>query len=87
MPKIDKPKKLISEEFLEVKFNGLENKIDEKLTKFKDTILTAIDPLLAELEQRREDREISSHQTEQIRDQLEDHEGRIKTLEQTAQPA
>jgi len=34
----------------DAKLERLENKIDAKLTKFRDTILTAIDPLLAELE-------------------------------------
>jgi len=65
----------------DAKLERLENKIDAKLTKFRDTILTAIDPLLAELEHRRQDRELASHQTEEIRSQLGSHEKRIKKLE------
>ncbi len=81
MPKISNSQNLVTKNFLEEKLDRLENKINDKLTKFKDTILTAIDPLLQELEQRREDREIATYQTEQIRDQLSNHEKRIKKIE------
>ena len=81
MPKASNNHNLVTKDFLEEKLDGLENKIDDKLTKFKDTILTAIDPLLQELEQRREDREIATYQTEQMRSQFNNHEKRIKKLE------
>ena len=60
----------------------LELKMEQKLTKFRDSIITAIDPLLAELDERRRDREIATSQTSELRSQVSDHEGRIKTLEQ-----
>lgn len=61
----------------------MELKIEQKLTKFRDSIITAIDPLLAEVEQRQQDRELASDQTARLRSQLENHEGRIQILEQT----
>ena len=83
MPKIKTSSELVTKSFLRSEFDYFENKIEEKLVKFRDTILTAIDPLLKELEQRREDRELASDQTEKIRRQLGNHEKRIKSLEQT----
>lgn len=81
MPKISNGHNLVTKDFLEEKLSGLDNKIDDKLTKFKDTIITAIDPLLQELEQRQEDREMATYQTEQMRSQFNNHDERIKKLE------
>ena len=61
----------------------MELKIEQKLTKFRDSIITAIDPLLAELEQRKQDREIAADQTSGLHVRVDDHEKRIQTLEQT----
>ncbi len=60
----------------------MELKIEQKLTKFRDSIITAIDPLLAELEQRKQDRELASDQTSELYVRVDDHEKRIKVLEQ-----
>ena len=64
----------------------VEQRMEQKLTKFSDSIITTIDPLLAELEQRKQDRELASDQTSELRSQIDDHEKRIQTLEQI-QPA
>ena len=60
----------------------MELKMEQKLTKFRDSIITAIDPLLSELEERKRDREIAADQTSELKSQVEDPEGRIQTLEQ-----
>ena len=68
---------------MEVQFMGqtiMEN-LDERLKKFTNRILTAIDPLLQELETRREEREITSDQSIKTTDQLKNHEKRITKLE------
>ena len=60
---------------------NLERRLEQRITQTRDILLTTFDPLLKELEQRREDREIATYQTEQIRNQLNNHEQRIKKLE------
>lgn len=67
----------------EITFN-VENaveRIETKITKFKDEILTTVDPLLQELETRSQEREIGAHQISEIRKQADDHEKRIILLE------
>lgn len=59
----------------------VEEKFDRKLTKHTNLILTTVDPLLKELETRREDREIASSQSAKIKDKVDNHEERIKILE------
>ncbi|KKQ28348.1 MAG: hypothetical protein US48_C0012G0001 [Candidatus Levybacteria bacterium GW2011_GWA2_37_36] len=56
-------------------------KFDRKLTKRTNLILTTVDPLLKELETRREDREIVPSQSAEIKDKIDNHEERIKILE------
>ena len=75
----------ITEKSLRIDFKlallNLERRIEQNITQTRDVLLTTFDPLLKELEQRREDREIATYQTEQIRNQLNNHEQRIKKLE------
>jgi hypothetical protein len=59
----------------------VEEKFDRKLTENTSLILTTVDPLLKELEIRREDREIASNQSAGIKDRIDNHEKRIKILE------
>lgn len=59
----------------------VEEKFEQKLTKHTSLILTTVDPLLKELETRREDREIASSQSARIKDKIDDYEERIKILE------
>ncbi len=51
------------------------------MSKFTDLILTAIDPLLKELETRREDRELGTAQMEEVKTRVNNHEKRITKLE------
>ncbi len=63
---------------------SLERRLEGKISQTRDILLTTFDPLLKELEQRNQDRELASDQTAQLRSQLQDHEGRIQILEQAA---
>ena len=75
----------ITEKSLQIDFKlallSLGRKIEQKITQTRDFLLTTFDPLLKELELRREDREIATYQTEQMRSQLNNHDKRIKKLE------
>lgn len=62
-------------------------KFDQKLTKHTSLILTTVDPLLKELETRRQNREIASEQSIRIENRLDNHEKRIGKLEHVQQAA
>jgi hypothetical protein len=62
-------------------FEIIEEKLGRKLTKHTNPIFTAADPLLKELEARREDREIAFDQSARIKNRIDNHEKRIKILE------
>lgn len=64
-------------------FQVMMDRFDERFSKFTSLILTAIDPLLKELETRREDREISTAQTRRIEEDVEDLKIRVSKLEQS----
>ena len=51
------------------------------MSKFTNLVLTAIDPLLKELETRQQDREIATAQIKNIEEQIDNHENRISKLE------
>ena len=62
-------------------------KLERKLTEHTSRILTTVDPLLKELETRRQDREIASEQSIRVAERIKDHEKRIGKLEQAQQVA
>lgn len=62
-------------------------KFEQKLTRHTSLILTTVDPLLKELETRREDREISAEQYREVTVKIDNHETRIKKLEHVQQAA
>ena len=59
--------------------------IDEKNAKYKDEVMTKLDDISGQLEDLQQDKVLSIHQTSQLREEVEDHEKRIKHLEK-AQP-
>lgn len=66
-------------------FKGeLLEEIDENAKKYRDEILTRLDPVIAEIENARLDRELGASQTSAIREAVEDHEKRIAHLEEAA---
>ena len=64
---------------------GVVEKFEQKLTKHTSLILTTVDPLLKELETRREDRAIAASQHSKLKNQVGGHEERIVKLEQIQQ--
>jgi hypothetical protein len=52
------------------KFIMMMGKFDEKFSKFANLMLTAIDPLIKDLETRREDREIATAQMREVKERL-----------------
>ncbi len=61
--------------------------IDENARKYRDEILTSNDDLMKKLEVMRDENTIGSGQTSQLRDDVENHERRIKHLEKAQQTA
>lgn len=59
--------------------------IDEKNKKYKDEVMTKLDDISGQLEDLQEDKVLSIHQTSQLREEVEDHEKRIKNLEKIQQ--
>ncbi len=66
---------------------GVVEKFNEKLNKHTSLILTTVDPLLKELETRREDQAIATSQHSKLRNQFDNHEKRIVKLEHIQQTA
>lgn len=62
-------------------FEGVMEKFEQKLTKHTSLILTTVDPLLKELETRREDRVIAASQHSKLKNQVYNHEKRIQKIE------
>jgi hypothetical protein len=73
---------------LEIRFSSgiteekIKEEFNQKLTQTESRILEAIDDFAKEIEASREERTIVAYQTERDRKMLEDHDRRIKTLEQ-----
>lgn len=63
------------------------DKFEKKLNKHSSLILTTVDPLLKELETRREDRAIAANQHSKLKNQVDNHEKRIKKIERIQQAA
>lgn len=66
---------------------GVVVKFEQKLTKHTSLILTTVDPLLKELETRREDRAIAASQHSKLKNQADKHEKRIRRIEHIQQAA
>ncbi|PIY94917.1 MAG: hypothetical protein COY68_00960 [Candidatus Levybacteria bacterium CG_4_10_14_0_8_um_filter_35_23] len=68
---------LVLREDLEKKFE----ETNENNRKYKDQILTGLDGVMKELETMREESTIGTHQTRELRKDVDGHEERITTLE------
>lgn len=62
-------------------FSLIREDLQTTLSTFASRIFTAIDPLLAELENRQQDREIANAQMKDVQIRLDEHESRLKHLE------
>lgn len=65
---------LVTQDYLDVRLSVFKDEIKEIITENNSVIFERIDPLLKEIVDNREDREITT-------DKLEDHEGRLQKLE------
>ena len=64
-----------------LRLEGKIEKSDENAEKYKDEILAKMDEVMEELGVMREENTIGSGQTSQLREEVENHEKRIKNLE------
>lgn len=73
---------------LEIMSNTIDarKRIEENLYKFKDELFTRIDPILTEVENARIDRELSTEQTEDIKNTIKKLQERISKLESRIKP-
>lgn len=71
---------------VEGKMTNVEGKLgtmDEDNKGYRDEVMNKLDNIVGQLENLRIDNEIGANQTYEIRKQLENHEKRIESLEQT----
>ena len=86
-------KKILSDELslfkvgIDITLDEMKIEIDDKARGYRDEILTKLDGVMGELQTIREDAVIGGHHTSKIREQVHDHEKRLKHLEQTTQVA
>lgn len=66
---------------VEMMLEKSERRTDEKARGYRDEILTKMDQIIGELAQIREDRLFEKHGKRELEKQLDDHEKRIKKLE------
>lgn len=66
---------------IDTKLENLERRVDEKAKRYRDQILTSNDKIAKELETHRQEREVGNFQASELRNQVDDHEKRIKVLE------
>ncbi|KKP79714.1 MAG: hypothetical protein UR81_C0041G0009 [Candidatus Levybacteria bacterium GW2011_GWB1_35_5] len=79
------PADYITKEMLREELAKLEGKMDGKFVRYKDEILNRIDDVMGQLQAIREDNLIGTHHTRELREEVDNHELRIKKLETAAQ--
>lgn len=70
---------LVTKGFLEIKLQ----EFDENAKEYRDEILTKLDGVMGELKTMREETTFGAHQVFELREQVDNHEGRITHLEET----
>ena len=71
---------LVTKSFLRSELDDLKKEIDDRAQTYRDQILSKLDGTMGEFETMRQENIIGSGQTSQLRDNVEDHEKRIKNL-------
>lgn len=79
--KINISSEVVTKDFLELKLDALEQKIDEKAKKYRDDVLNKLDEAMGEFGAIREENTIGAYQTSELRKEVDDHEKRIKHIE------
>ena len=75
------------EKEIDVKLDRLEKEIDNNARKYRNDVLVKLDEVMGELQTRREERTIETHQYSELVGQAENHEKRITNLEQIQKAA
>ena len=70
---------------LENSLKGEINIMRREHKQYKDEVMTKLDDISGQLEDLQEDKVLAIHQTEELREQVNGHEKRIKHLEKTQQ--
>lgn len=60
-------------------------KLDGKFRTYRDEILNRLDSVMGELQNIREDNSIGTYRTRELREEVDNHEQRIKKLETVTQ--
>ncbi len=76
---------LVTKGYLDIIIDEAKRDIDEKAREYRDQILTKLDGVMGELQTMREENTIGTYQSKEVRDQIDDHEIRIKRLEKPQQ--
>lgn len=79
--------RLVSKALLRYELDKQKQELDDNAKKYRDEILGKLDKVVGELETMREDRKLAVHQTSELREEIENHEKRIKRLEKVQQTA
>lgn len=78
---------LILKQDIKQEMQALVSGLDEKNEKYKDEVLTKLDDISGQLGDLQEDKVLSIHQTEELRERIDGHEKRIKNMEKAQQTA
>ncbi len=69
--------------FLNLRLDQLKQELNDTARQYRDQILTRLDEVMGELQNIREDNAIGSHQISELGKTTNNHEKRIKKLEQS----
>lgn len=72
---------------IDFKLEGFKEEIDENAKKYRDQILTRLDGVMSELETRKDERDLETHQYSELKDQVDNHEKRIIHMEEAQKAA
>ena len=89
MKKRSAPEELVTKKYLD---NALDHRLDklkqeiklemiDLLRQLRDEFFNKIDPVISEIEDAREDREIGAYQMTELKKVTDNHESRLKSLE------
>jgi len=74
-------------QLLENSLRGEMQEMRQEHKQYKDEVLTKLDDIAGQLENLQEDKTLSIHQTSQLREEVDNHEKRIKSLEHSQHAA
>ena len=74
-------------QLLENSLRGEMQEMRQEHKQYKDKVLTKLDDIAGQLENLQEDKTLSIHQTSQLREEVDNHEKRIKSLEHSQHAA